>query len=214
MRQDIYEYIQIENLDTQDVAALTSALQAVTTKQHIPKSAVNNHIVSNSYNLRLRAITNEAIPHEIYDAEIPDSGGITLRLAAQAGLDWLLADSGAQVNPANETLNSLLALLNTAGVFSNDEVAAFWAMFDTPRWPGLTEAQVRGALNTPAIEATQGIISDAEALNATLTQEEATRRSTRVNEIAALHLVLEELESGDDVTTPAAPSGSAWEAFE
>lgn len=211
MRQDIYDYIQTESLETSDIAALTIVLQAVTVTQHIPKSAVNNFIVSNSYNLRLRAIANEPIPHVQYDAEIPNTGGITLRLAAQAGLDWLMADSGAQVNPENATLNSLLGLLNTAGVFSNNEVAAFWSLFEAPRWPDLTEAQVRAALNMPVITATQQIITDAEALDTTLTESELSRQSARANELAALRLVLAELEEGVERETPATPSGEAWE---
>ena len=163
LNKELYEYVTENELDTSDAAALLSVLQGVTVRQHIAKSVVNNFIVSGNLNLRLRAITNTPVPHEQYDAAVPGAGGLTLRLAAQAGLDWLLTDSGSEVNPDNENLQALIGLLGGAGVYSSDEVAAFWALFDSPRWPNLTLEQVNAALLYPKYEAARELYEPARA---------------------------------------------------
>lgn len=228
MLPEIYTYINDKELDTSDVAALTSTLQAVTVRRYIPKSDVNNFIQNHHIDDKLDEICDRPADEAATDAPIPGAGGFTLRQIAKKGLRWLVTDTGPEVNPDNENIQALTGVLVQAGEIDIALYNEFWALFETPRWPELqgnrkageeyspediakAQAIIRGALNTPAIAATAQIISDAETLDSELTQAEYSRQSARQNEIAALRLVLDELSAGGAREVPSVPGGAVWE---
>lgn len=111
-----------------------------------------------------------------------------------------------------------LPILTGAGIITQDDADGFLnlareyasqSFIDHGR--ETTQVDLNVMRNQAAIAATQQIISDAETLDSTLTAAEFARQSARANELAALRLVLSELEEGIERETPTAPSGEAWE---
>jgi hypothetical protein len=136
MYQQLHEELLKPEYSNLSDAAAATALNDSTTfgMRDIPKQEVNNHIVSNNLNLNLRRVVNtkpagDDEPALPIDTPIPQAGGLTVRDAAQGGLDFLLTDSGGFVNPNHENTRGLIDVLAGAGVFSADEIKNFWAMF-------------------------------------------------------------------------------------
>lgn len=183
------DLLKPENANVTSAAFLATAnAQTIVTKKYISKQVVNNFIVANNLNLKLRGVTLQPVNVDTIDKPIAAAGGLTVRLAALAGLDFLLTDSGDDVNPNNANIQGLIGLLAQSGVFTSLEVERFWALFETHS--SVAERDYGGLLTANDI-AVANLLPRRNAVQTQVVALEA--------QLGVLRQAVSELEAGRDV---------------
>lgn len=181
MSNEIYDYIVEQELDTSDAAALLEQLQAVTVTVDRDKEEVLNWLI------------NEGVIDSIGEVIFSDAD-VAVRAQMQTALVYLQSKIPT-LNPSNPKLAALIGGLRAMGKVTSEQVAAFWALFDSPRWSNLTIEQVRGALNTPKIEQCESELAAIQAEYEAAVTPIVTRRD-------AWEQVKLKLQNGEDAELP------------
>lgn len=143
--------------EASEIASLLND-KTITQRRLQEKYVVNNFIAAHNLNVKMHGVTLLPPDPNGVDKPIPEASGLTVRLAALAGLDWLKTNTGPHVDPAHPNINGLVGLMQGAGVFTADEVTAFWQLFEVSisraeeLWGDgttITEQQVSAALLYP-----------------------------------------------------------------
>lgn len=177
--QAIYEDRQLpeySSLSPADFAELRNE-KSITRLNYIKKKVVNNYVMTSGMESAMQKVVLMPYDDNTIDKVIPNTGGATVRLAAHSGLNFLVADTGDEVNPENTRTRQLIGLLWQSNVFTQAMVDGFWALFktyhseaETLYGSDITEADVLIADRLPTIETINALRTRAaNAYNACVT---------------------------------------------